>query len=74
MEQAILFVLLITAAAGGVLALVAITRGSPAPNHASANESPYAVSTEGMKRCPSCGVGNLVTEQRCSACGKKLPN
>jgi hypothetical protein len=74
MEQAMLIVLLITAAAGGVLALLAITRGSPAPNHASANESPYAASTEGMKRCPSCGVGNLVTEQRCSACGKRLPN
>jgi hypothetical protein len=74
MEQAMLIVVLITAAAGGVLALIAITRGSPAPKHASANESPYAVSTEGMKRCPSCGVGNLVTEQRCSACGRRLPS
>jgi hypothetical protein len=74
MEQMVLLVLLVTAATGGVLALVAITRGSPAPNHASANETTYAVSTEGMKRCPSCGVGNLVTEQRCSACGKRLPS
>ena len=73
MDQTILFVLLITAATGGVLAALAITR-APTPKHASANESPYAVSTEGMKRCPSCGVGNLVTEQRCSGCGKKLPN
>jgi hypothetical protein len=74
MEQTTLFVLLITAAASGVLALVAMTRGSPAPNHASANERPFAVSTEGMKRCPSCGVGNLVTEQQCSGCGKRLPS
>ena len=74
MEQAALFVILIAAAAAGVLALTAISRQSPTPNHAGASESPFAVSTEGMKRCPACGVGNLVTEQRCSGCGKRLPN
>jgi cytochrome c5 len=36
-------------------------------------ESRYAVSTEGMKRCPGCGMGNLVTDATCSACGKRLP-
>jgi uncharacterized protein (DUF983 family) len=36
-------------------------------------ESPYAVSSEGMKRCPNCGAGNLVTDANCSNCGKRLP-
>jgi uncharacterized protein (DUF983 family) len=31
------------------------------------------VSTEGMKRCPSCGTGNLVTDANCMTCGKRLP-
>lgn len=31
-----------------------------------------AVSTEGMKVCPKCGMGNLWTERRCSACGNSL--
>ena len=74
MDQTILFVLLVTAAAGGILALAALTRRSPTPTTAGAHETPYAASTEGMKRCPSCGVGGLVTEQRCSACGKRLPS
>ena len=33
------------------------------------HESPYAVSTEGMKRCPRCGFGNLVTDSTCGSCG-----
>ena len=32
----------------------------------------FAVSTEGMKVCPKCGMGNLWTERRCSACGNGL--
>ena len=36
-------------------------------------DSPYAVSTEGMTRCPSCGMGSLVTDATCSSCGKPLP-
>jgi hypothetical protein len=35
-------------------------------------ESPFAVSTEGMKTCPKCGMGNLWTERRCSSCGTSL--
>jgi hypothetical protein len=36
-------------------------------------ESPFAVSTEGEKRCPSCGMGNLVSDGRCVSCGADLP-
>ena len=35
-------------------------------------ESPFAVSTEGDKICPNCGMGNLWPERRCSACGRPL--
>ena len=36
-------------------------------------EGHFAVSTEGMKRCPHCGMGNLVGDATCSSCGKRLP-
>jgi len=35
-------------------------------------ESPFAVSTEGEKRCPKCGMGNLWTSARCISCGTRL--
>jgi len=35
-------------------------------------ESPLAVSTEGMKICPRCAMGNLWTARTCSACGNAL--
>ena len=31
-----------------------------------------ATSTEGMKICARCGMGNLWTERHCSACGNRL--
>ena len=33
----------------------------------------FAVATEGMKRCPYCGMGNLVTDRTCASCKKLLP-
>lgn len=35
-------------------------------------DSPYATSTEGMKVCPRCGMGNLWTERTCVSCGAAL--
>lgn len=35
-------------------------------------ESPFATSTEGEKRCPKCGMGNMWTDTRCISCGTKL--
>jgi hypothetical protein len=37
-------------------------------------EGHSAVATEGMKRCPYCGMGNLVTDATCASCGKRLPD
>ena len=39
-----------------------IHRESP---DATTPESPFAVSTEGMKTCPNCGMGNLWTDRTC---------
>ena len=36
-------------------------------------ESPFAMSTEGMKVCPSCGRPNLWTDSTCLHCGRRLP-
>jgi hypothetical protein len=48
-----------------------LTRPRP-PIDVAAGESSIGVSTEGMKLCPKCGMGNLWTERRCSSCGSAL--
>jgi uncharacterized membrane protein len=72
MDQTTILVLLVGAAALGILATIAILNRDRVAAKAG-EESPYAASTEGMRRCPSCGVGNLVTADMCSSCGKRLP-
>ena len=72
MDQTTQILALIGVAALGLLATVTILRRDRVAN-APPRESPFAVSTEGMKRCPSCGTGNLVTDATCSNCGKRLP-
>ena len=52
------------------LARILVRPRSPAGNVAV--ESPFAVSSEGMKVCPKCGMGNLWTESRCITCGMAL--
>ena len=73
MDQSLQLLLLITAAALGIIATLAILRRQRRDAEAAAHENPYAVSTEGMKRCPNCGFGNLVTDATCSSCGRALP-
>jgi hypothetical protein len=73
MDQTPILVGLIAAAAVGIFAAAAILRrGATAAGPSVAGESSFAASTEGMKRCPSCGAGNIVTERTCSECGKRL--
>ena len=67
--------LLITFAALGIVGTLGILRKqrlTSAPGGASA-ESEFAASTEGMNRCPNCGMGNLVGDATCSGCGRSLP-
>jgi len=40
---------------------------------AAAVATQFGVSTEGEKRCPSCGMGNLWMDRNCISCGKRLP-
>ena len=56
-----------------IAAVVVILRRDRVTTEEASRETPYAVATEGMKRCPSCGMGNLVTDDTCSSCGKRLP-
>jgi hypothetical protein len=63
-------IILAAAVAGvaGIFASLAILRRYRVPK-----ESPFAVSTEGEKRCPACGMGNQVVDARCVSCGADLP-
>jgi hypothetical protein len=69
-DQTILLAL-VGAALFGLLAIALIlwrerTAGRPA------HESPFGVSTEGMKVCPKCGRPNLWADATCLYCGAKL--
>jgi len=64
---------LLTAAAIGLLALLAILQRERAAREAGERDAPVAPATEGMKLCPSCGEGNLWTDATCIYCGAKLP-
>jgi hypothetical protein len=73
LDQSTQILALIGVAAVGILAVVVILRRERKTIEDATRESPYATSTEGMKRCPSCGMGNLVTDSTCASCGKRLP-
>lgn len=73
MELSTQILALIIVAVIGIVAVVAILRRERHEDEDATRESPYAISTEGMKRCPQCGFGNLVTDSTCSSCGKQLP-
>ena len=73
MDQSTQILALVLVAALGIAAVVLILRRDRVTTEESTRETPYAVATEGMKRCPSCGMGNLVTDDTCSSCGKRLP-
>jgi hypothetical protein len=56
-----------------VVAIALIRRRQRMTNEAALRESPFAVSTEGEKLCPNCGMGNLWTSRNCIACKARLP-
>ena len=72
MDQSTQLLILALAAAVGIIALIFITSRQRRDRAMATRESPFAVSTEGDKRCPNCGMGNLWTETSCSACGTPL--
>jgi uncharacterized membrane protein len=70
-DQTTQFIAMVIAALIGMLAVLAILRRERHTREDATRESPFATSTEGMKRCRSCG--NLVTDSNCLNCGKRLP-
>jgi hypothetical protein len=73
MDQTTQLIVMVVAAVIGIVAVLAILRRDRHAVEDATRESPFAASTEGMKRCPSCGAGNLVTDSNCLNCGKRLP-
>ncbi len=73
MDLTTILVLLIVVATVGVVAVAAILDRDRSTAAKTSRATRFASSTEGMRRCPSCGVGNLVTADTCSGCGKRLP-
>jgi len=66
-------VLLLVAIAVAIVAVLLIRRRQRTDAAlASPSESPFAVSTEGSKICPKCGMGNLWTDRTCITCHAPL--
>lgn len=72
MNPTTLFLLLTIAALVGIVATLVMLRRQRRDREAESAESQYAVSSEGQKRCPSCGMYNLWTDRTCISCGRKL--
>ena len=73
MDQSQLLVLALAVAAAVAAVSFLRSRRQASVRAAPPAESQFAVSTEGMKMCPKCGMGNMWTERQCSACGASLP-
>ena len=74
MSQQLLLVALLGACAVAFLALLVRIRREEGEQAAATRESPIAMSSEGVKLCPSCATENLWTDTRCLRCGKPLPD
>ena len=73
MDQTTQLLILIVAATVGLMAMVLITRRQRRERADETRENPYATSSEGQKRCPSCGAYNAWTDRNCVSCHRKLP-
>jgi LPXTG-motif cell wall-anchored protein len=72
MDQTSQLLLLIGAAVLGIAAMIIILRRQRRDRESDTRESPYAVSSEGQKRCPNCGAYNSWTDRTCVSCGRIL--
>ena len=73
MDQSTALIVLIGATIVGLVAVLMILRRERHEVEDATRESPFATSSEGMKRCPNCGTANLVTDTTGSNCGTHLP-
>lgn len=74
MDQSLLLLALLGACAVAAVALLVRVRRERIEHDDDARESPIAMSSEGVKLCPSCAMENLWTDTRCVSCGKRLPD
>ncbi len=72
MDQIYLLLLAVAVLVAIVATLVIRTRMRQDDAETVPPESPYATSTEGMKVCPRCGMGNLWTDRQCISCGAAM--
>jgi hypothetical protein len=72
-DQETQILLLLASVAILALAVVTIMGRQRREREAATRESPYGTSTEGEKRCPNCGMGNLWTDRNCISCKARLP-
>jgi hypothetical protein len=73
MTQSTELLLLIAAIAILAVSVALIRRRQRMDREFRAHESPFAVSTEGEKRCPNCGMFKLWTDLNCFSCMRRLP-
>jgi hypothetical protein len=73
MDQTTQLLILVAAAGIGILAMLVILRRQRRDRDLATRDSPYATSSEGQKRCPSCGAYNSWTDRNCVSCQRKLP-
>jgi hypothetical protein len=73
MDQTTQLFLLIAAAAVGIIATLVMLRRQRVDREELTQERPFAVSTEGEKRCPYCGMFNVSTSRTCISCKRRLP-
>jgi len=72
-DQTTQLLFLIVAAGIGIVAMLIILRRQRRERDAAGRENPYAASSEGQKRCPSCGAYNAWTDRNCYSCKRRLP-
>ena len=73
MDQPTQLLALLIAVAVLALAIGLIANRQRRERRDATGESPFGTSTEGEKRCPKCGMGNLWTDRTCISCGARLP-
>ena len=74
MDQQLLLAAVLGAAVIGLLAILLVVRRLGRERDEAGRESPIAMSSEGVKLCPSCATENLWTETFCVACHRRLPD
>jgi hypothetical protein len=73
MDQTTQLLLLIAAAGVGIIATLVMLRRQRVEREGFGEDTPFATSTEGEKRCPYCGMFNLATTRNCVSCKRRLP-